>query len=229
MNITKFVNLKVCAVAAFSCAATVGVQHWRTSESLDNVPPPMREEQTQLKQLKLETEKVLDDLRVRQAKVEKDEKAFAEKQSALDEKIAAFEQMRTSGATTVVAKEPDGVVAIEPIGKDPKPAIVKVIHSDPVVPPTDYVPRRPQVFDGGNREPVVPKGLVTDETRLLYFHDPSFAMDGYRCDPAIPRRGDALQHPVNIFKRRRYTNLKPQHVASFRATRTDGRWERRMG
>ena len=168
--------------------------------------------------MKLETEKVLDELRARQAKIEKDEKAFAEKQSALDEKIAAFEQMRTSGATTVVAKEPDGVVAIEPIGKDPKPAIVKVIHPDPVVPPTDYVPRRPQVFDGGNREPVVPKDTTIGVTRPLYFSDLSSATGDVRYDPSIPRR-DIPPHLADMPKRRRFTNLQPRHVASFRATK----------
>ena len=89
------------------------------------------------------------------------------------------------------------------------------------MPPQDYVPRRPQVFDGGvNRESVVPKGSVAGEPRLLYFNDPSFAT-GMKPTVFADGRGILRYSPLpptepNL---RRYTNLKLQHVVSFRATK----------
>ena len=218
MNITKFVNLKVCAVAAFSCAATVGVQHWRTSESLDNVPPPVREERDERqKKFEFEVQQRSEQLNKKEQTLKALEETLAKREAALKEERSALQYMQ---AKNNAPSESETRGYGRKFSKVVESTTVKVAHPDPVVSPTDYVPRRPQVFDGGgNREPVVPKGSVADEPRLLYFRDPSFAMDGDRYDPAILRRGDVLPHLANISKRRRFTNLQPQHVVSFRATK----------
>jgi len=218
MNITKFVNLKVCAVAAFSCAATVGVQHWCTSDPADDVPPKVQEERNEKqKKIEFEIQQLSNKLIEKERELKATKEAIAKEKAELAEMDAALRATQRTGTVALSEENTVAAAAIEKGGsKVIEPAIVKVIHPDPVVPPTDYVPRRPQVFDGGNREPVVPKDTTIGVTRPLYFSDSSFATDDSRYDPAIPRRGDALQHPVNIFKRRRFVDLKPQHVASLK-------------
>ena len=217
----KFVNLKVCTVAAFSCAATVGVQHWRTSDPADDVPPKVQEERNEKqKKFEIEVQQLSNKLIEKERELEVTKETLAKREAALKEERSALQYMRAKNN----APSESETVAVqgvrEEVSKVVESTTVKVAHPDPVVPPNDYVPRRPQVFDGGgNREPVVPKGLVTDETRLLYFHDPSFAMDGGRYDPAIPRRDDVPRYLTDMSKRRRFTNLQPRHVVSFRANK----------
>lgn len=214
MNITKFVNLKVCAAAAFSCAATVGVQHWRTSESIDNVPPPMRKEPDERqKKFEIEVQQRSEELLKREEAVKASEEAIAKREAALKEERLALQYMQgknnvpSEGETVAAAaieKEVSQVIGSE---------VVKIVNPAPVEKPNDYVPRRPQVFDGGgNREP---KDATISVTRPLYFNDPSFTTDSSRYDPAR----DMPPHLADTSKRRRYTDLKPQHVVSFRATK----------
>ena len=216
MNITKFVNLKVCAAAAFSCAATVGVQHWRTSESIDNVPPPMREEPDERrKKFEIEVQQRSEELLKREEAVKALEEAIAKQKAELAERLSALQYMQgknnvpSEGETVEAAaieKEVSQVIGSE---------VVKIVNPAPIEKPNDYVPRRPQVFDGGgNREP---KDATIGVMRPLYFNDPSFATGGGP-DPAIPHR-DTPPYLADTSKRRRYTNLKSQHVVSFQATK----------
>ena len=214
-------GLKVATGIAVGYFGTVAVSHWRTSDSVDNLPPPIREERDdKQKKFEFEVQQRSEQLNKKEQTLKALEETLAKRESELKEQRAALQYMQAKNNASSEGETVTVQGVQEEVSKVVEPAIVKVIRPDPVVPPTDYVPRRPQVFDGGgNREPVVTKASAADEPRLLYFRDPSFATDGVHLDAAIPRRDDVPRHLADITKRRRFANLKPQHVVSFRATR----------
>ena len=211
-------GLKVCAGAAVGYAGTIAMQHWRTSDPSDNAPPPIQEKHDEKqKKFEFEVQQRSERLNEKEQTLKALEETLAKREAALKEQLSALQYMQTKNN----APSESETVAVqgvrEEVSKVVEPTIVNVIRPEPVVPPQEHVPRRPQVFDGGGREPVVPKVSATDGSKLLYFRDPSFATDGSSA-PAIPRR-DIPPHLAHTSGRRRYTNLKPQHVASFRATK----------
>ena len=210
-------GLKVCAGVAVGYAGTIAMQHWHTSESSDNVPPLMREERDERqKKFEFEVQQRSEQLNKKEQTLKALEETLAKREAALKEERSTFQYMQAKNN----APSESETVAVqrvrEEVPKVVESTTVKVAHPDPVAPPSDYGPRRPQVFDGGgNREPVAPTTIGV--TRPLYFSDPSFATVDGRYNPTIPR-GDTPPHLADT-GRRRYTNLESQRVVSFRATK----------
>ena len=209
-------GLKVTVGAAAGYFGALAVSRWHASDPSEDTPPVREEHEEPKKKLDFEIQRLSGELNKREQDLKAREEVLAKQEAMLREMRAAIEADASKTQTTVVAAESDGVVAVNPTDKGAEPTIVKIVSSDPVVPPTDYVPRRPAVFDGGgNREPVVPQDPVTGESLLLHFRDPSFATDGQ--GTSTPR--DIPPYLADMFKRRRFTKLQPQHVVSFRATK----------
>ena len=92
----KFVNLKVCAVAAFSCAATVGVQYWRTSESSDNasLPAVQQERDDRRKKFEFEVQQRSEQLNKKEQTLKALEETLAKREAALKEERSALQYMQ---------------------------------------------------------------------------------------------------------------------------------------
>lgn len=107
------------------------------------------------------------------------EEVLAKREAALKEERAALLATRTLTTEAVVSSEADAGV-VQKVQIVEEPADLKIEQREAVIPAenqTDYVPKRPAVFDGRGNAPVVTNKSSTNgaEPQLLYFNDPSFA------------------------------------------------------
>ena len=200
--------MKVGAGAAAGYFGTIVVSSY-TSSTEESAKTEMREEgrEEREKKLNFEVEQRSKHLEEKERDLKSLEETLSKQAAALREERLAVQQMQT--ATVAVTEEADGV-ATKTVQTVKEPADLKVEQRETVVPeekPTEYVPRRPQVFDGGGREPVASnKESTASEPKLLYFNDPSFATD--RIPFAEGRDVRPLLSPP-VPKARRFTKQIP--------------------
>ncbi len=217
MNLNTAV--KVGAGAAAGYFGTVAVSSY--TGSAEDPKAEMHEERREEREKKLnfEVQQRSNELDKREQSLKTQEEALLKWEAALREERLVMQSMQAS--TVAVTEETAGAVAAKTVQIVEEPTDLKIEQHKTVVAtekPTEYVPKRPAVFDGGGREPVATdKPSTAGEPQLLYFNDPSFATDRV---PSTDGR-DGLRRPLlspTDPNARRFANLRPQHVVSVKAT-----------
>ena len=156
--------MKVAACVGIGCGGTLGVQRYMTSQSSPWDEKAATGKEGSGKGMKFEINQLSKQLEEKEQSLKSWEELLAKREADLKEQQAAVLQVQKTTATTVVqtasvaeSKPEEAIIDDVPFGEeDPKNGKSKAsniaqrgIAKQAVEVPTDSVPKRPAVFDGG--------------------------------------------------------------------------------
>ena len=192
--------MKAATWAGTGVLTTVTVQNF-TGFSESSKAPQREEVRGEQKKMGFEIQQLSAALEKEKREVEMSREDLAKGWAALREEKAAFQQQQAA-TTAVVVAEPAKAVAVTTVEPEEAPTPPEAKKEMPAAPiPTDNTPKRPAVFDGGNREPA-PTAKEDEKKEPSVAFGSSGDVVTIEKGGAVPAETERLQKEVKNLRRR---------------------------